>query len=153
MQELKLIALDQEDLAVLSAHLQDAVLRVGDMAYLKREKRFAAIANRFDWEAASSPAGSKRAFARRRAGLRFERVLDAKLAGIDLSDKDRVLSLLAISFETGAEPEGHVTLTFSGGAAIRLHVECIEAQLGDLGAAWRTERKPEHADDEAGNDL
>ena len=81
---------------------------------------------------------------RRRSGLRFERVLGAQLTGIDLSRRDRVLSLLAISFVAGAEPSGTVTLSFSGDAAIRLEVECIEAELKDLGAAWSAKRRPEH---------
>ena len=67
MPDVKLIALDAEDLRVLSCHLQDAVIRVGDMAYLKSEMRFAAIANRFDWEAAAKEADGS--FRRRRAGL------------------------------------------------------------------------------------
>jgi hypothetical protein len=151
MQDLKLIALDAEDLAVLSAHLQDAVLRVGDIAYLKGEKRFAVIANRFDWGQATAMAKKPSAFVRRRSGLRFERVLGAKVSNINLKSTDTVLSLLSIDYkpQNGEEgPEGHVTLNFSGGAAIRLEVECIEAELSDLGAAWSTRRKPQHADGE-----
>jgi len=154
MPELKLIALDAEDLNVISAHLQDAVLRVGEMTYLPSEKRFVAIANRFDWakvaegtKADASPSGS---FERRRAGIRFERVQSAKLQGIDLKDKRATLALLAITFEpsSGPEtPEGDVTLTFSGRAAIRLKVECVEVELKDLGAAWATKHSPEHPED------
>lgn len=144
MPDLNLIALEAEDLDVLSAHLQDAVLRVSDMTFLKQERRFAALLNRFDWEHAAS--ADKGAFARRRSGLRLERVLDAKVMGIDLGDGDKVLSLLAILFEAKDAPEGYVTLQFSGGSAIRLHVECVEAELRDLGAAWETKKKPAHAD-------
>jgi hypothetical protein len=146
MKHLKLIALDPEDLKVLSSHLQDAVVRVGDMAYLKAEMRFAAIANRFDWEQAARVDDAT--YRRRRSGLRFERVRSAKLQGIDLSQKDAVLELLAVTFEPGEEPSGVLTLLFSGGGAIRLEVECIEAELRDLGAAWRTRLKPEHASDD-----
>lgn len=148
MNELKLIALDAEDLTVLSAHLQDAVVRVADMAFLKGEKRFAAVVSRFDWAHATKPGvKEKDRNVRRRAALRFERVLGAKLHGIDLSKQDRVLSLLAISFAPGTDPSGTITLSFSGGAAIRLEVECIEAELKDLGAAWTAKRRPEHSDD------
>lgn len=146
MTDLKLIALDPDDLKVLSCHLQDAVLRVGDMSYQKGDMRFAAIANRFDWEDAAKRNDGK--FQRRRCGLRFERVTGAKTHGIDLSSKDTVLVLLAIGFESGAEPEGAVILHFAGGAAVRLEVECIEAEMRDLGAAWGTHRKPVHASDE-----
>jgi hypothetical protein len=155
MPDLKLIAFDTLDLGVISAHLQDAVLRVGDMAYLPREKRFAAIVNRFDWanalDAGQRPKRPNDAdFERRRAGIRFERVNGAQLQGIDFKDKKAALALLAVTFEpTGGSdsPDGNVMLTFSGGAAIRLSVECIEIELKDLGAAWGAKRSPEHPED------
>jgi hypothetical protein len=115
MSELKLIALDAEDSwPVLSANLQDAVLRVADVAYLPREKRFAAIANRFDWAGATDRHGHLRAPP---LAMRFERVLGAQLHGIDLANKGTVLALLAISFEPAEAPEGHVILHFADGAA------------------------------------
>jgi hypothetical protein len=145
MPDLKLIALDAEDLSVISAHLQDAVLLVGEVAYLPREKRFAAIANRFDWFGAlRSGDGAATTYARRRAALRFERVVNAQLQGIDLTRRDAVLSLLAIRFEVGEAPAGSITLHFADGAAIRLQVECIEAEMTDLGPAWQAKSKPEH---------
>lgn len=147
MEELKLIALDAEDLRILSCHLQDAVIRVGDMAYLKEGMRFAAIANRFDWEGAVKSKDDQ--FQRRRTGLRFERVKSAQVQGIDLKKKDLVLVLLTVAFEPGDEPEGTLILHFAGGGAIRLGVECIEAELRDLGAVWSTQHKPEHASDDS----
>lgn len=149
MAELKLIALDAEDLSVLSAHLQDAVLQVGDLAYQPQDKRFAAIANRFDWVDAMNGGGASpdSGYTRRRAALRFERVLEAKLQGIDLKNKSAVLSLLALSFEPGEAPAGDVTLHFADGAAIRLSVECIEAEIRDLGPVWRATSMPSHPDD------
>lgn len=149
MPELKLIAFDADDLAVMSAHLQDAVLRVGDLAYLPRERRFAGIANRFDWPEALDGADGKGAgYVRRRSGLRFERVLGAKLMGIDLARKDTVLALLAVRFEPAEAPAGSVLLQFAGGSAIRLEVECIEAELKDLGPVWRAASMPRHPDDD-----
>jgi hypothetical protein len=160
MPDLKLIALDADDLRVISAHLQDAVVRVGDMTYLPKEKRFAAVANRFDWDKALSPppGGAKpqkrsrgdTGLERRRTGLRFERVLAAKTSGFDLKDRRGALALLAITFVPVADPDapgGDVTLTFSGGAAIRLTVECLEFEMNDLGAAWSTKLAPVHPDD------
>ena len=148
MVPLKLIALDAEGLAVVSAHVQDAVVRVGDMAYLPREKRFAAIVNRFDWlGAVTAPAADGKPQAeRRRTGLRFERVNSARLTGITLARKNDFFSLLAVTFEAASEddPAGRIRLDFAGGAAIELSVECIEAELKDLGAAWRTKRVPSH---------
>lgn len=156
MPDLKLIALDAEDLSVISAHLQDAVLRVADMAFLPKDRRFVVVLNRFDWEHAAALALGTAAGngadgqERRRAGLRFERVLAAKVHGIDLKDKSAALALLAIVFEPSGDPDavtGDVTLTFSGGAAIRLSVECVEAELKDLGAVWVAKRTPRHAGD------
>ncbi|MEL6375211.1 MAG: DUF2948 family protein [Pseudomonadota bacterium] len=155
--DLRLIALDSEDLAVVSAHLQDAVLKIGDMAYLPREKRFAAIANRFDWFGARSGGdgpprkASEGSFERRRSAIRFERVLGAQVSGVKLDAKRDVLSLLAVQFEASQEPEGHITLHFSGGGAIRLHVECIEAELRDLGGAWSAKSQPDHGVGEPDN--
>jgi len=146
MPDLKLIALDPEDLRVISCHLQDAVVRVGDMAFLKQEMRFAALANRFDWERAD--AGADGGYERRRSGLRFERVQAARVQGLDLQQKDQALALLAVTFEPAEEPSGAIVLHFAGGAAVRLDVECIEAELRDLGAAWRAQSKPTHAVDD-----
>jgi hypothetical protein len=149
MAELKLIAFDADDLAVMSANLQDAVLKVGDIAYLPRERRFAAIGNRFDWaDAMKGNSSGVQDYMRRRAALRFERVLGAQLLGIDLARKDAVVSLLAISYEPSEAPEGKVTLHFAHGGAIRLHVECIEAELKDLGPVWRVASMPQHPIDE-----
>lgn len=148
MPDLKLIALDAEDLAIIAAHLQDAVLRMDDMAYLKSEQRFAAVVNRFDWsEAAAKPVSPHENFVRRRTGVRIERVTGAQVHGLDLSKRDQVLSLLTLTFEPGEEPQGQILLSFAGGGAVRLQVECVEAALTDLGAAWVTKRRPEHAGD------
>jgi hypothetical protein len=136
---------------VISAHLQDAVLKVGDLAYLPAERRFAALGNRFDWADALRDGGRPPEYIRRCSVLRFERVLAAKVRGIDLARKDEVLSLLTIAFEpSGAteDPGGGVILQFANGGAIRLEVEYIEAELKDLGVVWRAKSKPQHPDDD-----
>ncbi|MEZ5924491.1 MAG: DUF2948 family protein [Hyphomicrobiaceae bacterium] len=151
-QPLKLLALDTEDLAILSAHLQDSVLKVGDMTFLPRERRFAAVLNRFVWEKTFA-AGNGKAIGheRRQSALRFEGVLKARLQNIRLDAKRDVLELLAIQFEPTTAPAGDVTLIFAGGAAIRLEVEYVEAELKDLGPSWRTRHQPAHpADDGSG---
>lgn len=144
MEKLKLIAFDGEDLAVLSAHLQDATLRAEDMAYLPRQKRFVAIADRFDWTHALSE-GDASGSQQCQAALRLERVLGARLTGIDLQARTAALSLLAVQYASVApgEPEGFVTLYFAGGGAIRLHVECVEAELRDLEPAGPRTQEPE----------
>ena len=136
---LKLVALDQEDLAIISAHLQDAIVRIGDLAYLPQERRFALVARRFDWEAAP-----KEAPRRRLAGLHFERVTGVRTRGLDRSRPDAVLSLLAIAFEPGEAPSGTATLIFAEGGAIQVEVECIEMQMKDLGPVWQAESRPTH---------
>ena len=137
---LKLIALDADDLSVISAHLQDAVLKRGDIAWLPGEQRFALALRRFDWEGAAQ--GQKR---RRLSAVHFDRVTAARSTKI--AADDAVLSLLAVTF-TGSDddPAGQVTLHFSDGAAIRLDVECIEAQMKDLGPIWEAVATPAHPD-------
>ena len=122
--DLKLIAMDVEDLAVVSAHLQDAVVRIGDMAYRPRERRFVALVNRFDWTTALADSAKRGEFARCRAALRFERVGKARVQNIDLAAKRQVLSLLALQFEGrgGEDPSGEVTLVFAGGGAIKIGI-------------------------------
>jgi hypothetical protein len=144
MEMLKLLALDDKDLQIISAHLQDAVLKVGDLDYLAQEKRFIAVANRFVWERAASGLFGKRTLERRRSVLHFDCVTAVKVSGIDRNRKDDVLSLLAVRFLLGDAPAGVVEFTFSGGAAIRLDAECIEAKLTDLGPAWEARGLPRH---------
>jgi Protein of unknown function (DUF2948) len=148
MNPLKLIALDEEDLAVVSSLLQDAVIRVADMTYMPGQKRFAAVLNRFDWEKAVKQGGKD--YRRRRTALRFDRVFGAKMKNVKPGAGDRVLSLLAVSFEPAETPGGYVKLTFSGDVSILLQVECIEAELRDLGPEWRTRMKPQHPGSEPG---
>ncbi|MBX9933873.1 MAG: DUF2948 family protein [Methylobacterium sp.] len=146
MELLKLAALDAEDLAVISAHLQDAILRAGDLAYLAPSQRFVLVARRFDWSAAEGEAPR-----RRLAGIHFERVLAVRSRGITPgANSDAVLELLAITFEPGEAPSGTATLVFAGGAAIQLDLECIEVQMKDLGPVWEAEGRPDHAAAEAG---
>lgn len=146
MTDLKLIAFDALDLNVVSAHLQDAILRVGDMTVLSGQKRFAAIVSRFDWVSAQTSSSRQPTLVRRRSALRFERVLAARTTGIDLQQKNTMLVLLAVSFEKRGDddPAGHVRLTFAADAAIELDVECLEAELRDLGPAWATKSQPAH---------
>ena len=150
MELLRLIAMDDEDLNVLSVQLQDAILRVEDMAYVPQERRFAAILNRFDWLSATGEGQApEAAYERCRCALRFERVTGAQYRNLALSDKSGALELLAVNFEPGDLPGGIITLIFCGGGEIRLHVEFIEAELRDLGPVWKTRAMPEHPDGSA----
>jgi DUF2948 family protein len=138
---LKFVVLDEEDLEIVSAHLQDAVVKVSDVLWRPQENRLVLALNRFDWEGAQSDNPEYR---RRRAALRFERVLSCKCRNVDPAGQDGVLNLLAIEFSETDEPSGVVTLTFSGGASLRLDVECLEAELADLGPAWIATARPVH---------
>ena len=141
---LRLIALDSEDLAVLSAHVQDAVLKVGDLSWLPQEKRFVVAMNRFVWEKAQKGSWLKRDYQRRRSCLHFDRVEAVRSTGIIRAATETVLELLAVRFEPRDGPSGDVLIDFAGGASIRLAVECLEVQLADLGPAWSTARAPRH---------
>lgn len=140
MSDLKLLALDSEDLEIVSAHIQDAVVRVGDMGLSKSDKRFVMLMNRYVWEASDSRGRGQR----KRAGIHFDFVNNAKAEGIDLKSKDGVLELLAVTFQMGDEPAGEVLLTFAGGGTVRLEVECLEARLRDLGGIWAAKAQPRH---------
>lgn len=137
---LRLVAFDAEDLAIVSAHLQDALARVGDMAWLPEQDRFAMALSRFDWMA-DGQGLCERAV----CGLHFDRVRTVRQNGVPQREPNAVLSLLAISYEPTDAPAGLVTFTFSGGAAIQLVVECLEAHLRDLGPRWSTRSRPAHA--------
>lgn len=144
MELLKLAALDAEDLTVISAHLQDAILRPEDLTYLMAEKRFALVLRRFDWSA-----GPKARPRRRLTGLHFERVLGVRTRGLRQGPDAMPLSLLAMTFAPGDAPSGHVEILFSGNGTIRLEVECIEVRMRDLGPVWEAGGRPGH-DDAAG---
>ncbi|MFS8148583.1 hypothetical protein ATY78_00360 [Rhizobium sp. R635] len=142
MTDLKLVALDDEDLAIISAHVQDSVFKVGDIDWSPRDAQFALAANRFVWEGAER---KRKGFERRRAALVFKRVLAVRSLGIDRGKRDEVLSLLALRFEKKGEgPDGTIELSLSGTASIALDVECIEVQMADIGGAWAATSKPRH---------
>lgn len=140
MTDLKLLAIDSEDLEVISTYTQDAVIKIDDMGYAKSDKRFILLMNRFAWEAEDAKGRGQR----KRSGLHFDFVESAQFSGIDLTAKDGVLELLAITFTQSEEPSGEVTLNFAGGGTVRLKVECLEARLRDLGSAWAAKASPSH---------
>lgn len=144
MDLLKLLALDDEDLKIVSAHVQDAVLKVSDLDFISATKKFVVPMHRFAWEKQASLARPQPE--RRNSMLHFDRVLSAKLSGISRDKPDDVLSLLAVIFEATDAPAGTIDLLFAGGGTIRLDVECIEARLADLGGAWSASSCPTHKD-------
>ncbi len=139
---LKLAALDSDDLAILSAHFQDPVVKVGDMALHLKQNLFVAVVNRFDWE--HGLGACKGPYRRRRTGLHFKNVQSAQTKLIQAHANDVVFSLLAIKFKPDEAPGGIIVLQFPGNGAVRLRLECIEAQISDLGPSWGTENRPQH---------
>ena len=127
---LKLIALDADDLAVISAHVQDARVQAADIIWRQDEKRLVVGMSRLDWEQTLSGEPASR---RLIAALRFDRVLACKSRRIDLEAQDTPLELVGIEFHQGDPPGGSALLLFGHGGALRLDVECLECQLTDLG--------------------
>ena len=147
MSLLKLIALDAPDVTILSAHLQDAVVKVSDMAYSPHDKRFVVHANRYNWPI---DGGRRSGGERRRSALRIERVTAAQSQGFDANDRSTVLEVLAILFmpdpNPALAPAGTFSIVCAGGASLRLIVECVEMVLEDLGPAWQASGQPTHPD-------
>ena len=137
----RLVALDDDDLAVISAHVQDAAVVAGDILWRQAEQRLVIAMRRIDCEDIIAGDCVPR---RLISALRFDRVLAVKTLNIRTTDKDAVLSLLAVTFSESNPPSGEVLLTFSGGGTIRLDVECLECEMKDLGPAWATSNVPRH---------
>ena len=129
-QQLKLIALDADDLLVISAHVQDARLQASDIVWRQHEMRLVIGMNRLDWEQTLCGGTNPR---RVIAALRFDRVLACKSRNIDLEAPDATLELVGIEFHSGEPPGGSALLLFNHGGALRLDVECLECELTDLG--------------------
>lgn len=131
---LKLIALDADDLAVVSAQVQNAGVQTADIIWRPSEKRLVVGLDRLDWEQALAGQPEPR---RMISALRFDRVLSCKSRNIDLAMKDATLDLLGIEFQPADAPGGSVVLMFDNGGALRLDVECLECELADLGQSDR----------------
>ena len=129
--QLKLIALDADDLAVISAHVQEARLQAADIIWRQGEKRLVVGMRRLDWEQTMAGEATPR---RLISALRFDRVLACKSRNIDLEPpQETALELVGIEFHPAEAPGGSVVLLFSSGGALRLDVECLECELADLG--------------------
>ncbi len=139
---LKLIAKTEEDLRVVSAHLQDSIINVADIASLKKNKIFLMQLNRFMWEDVEK--GVFRKNKRIRTVLKFENVLNVVSKNINQVKKDKFLDFLAI--ETNITPDNNyeMKIIFAGDAVIRVISEVIEVTLDDQGEAWDTKNKPKH---------
>jgi len=137
---LRLAARDGDDLRVISALVQDAVLTAADMAHDARCRRFAVLVNRFRWEERSR--GPERV----RAMLVINDVLRVTAQGLTPGDGDTVLSLLALDFAPDEDGTGTLTLVFAGDGAVRLALECVDVALADVTQPYRAPsgRAPDH---------
>lgn len=136
---LRLQARDLGDLTVIAAAVQDALVPIGDMAWLHEEGSFVMALNRFRWESEAAPAEGMAPHERVHSGLRFDKVRKVQYRGIDHRSRGGFLELLTIACD-----EGKVVLHFAGSAAIRLEVEELVCALGDLDEPWPTAWRPEH---------
>ena len=134
---LKLYGRSPADMEVISAHLQDAVAQIGDMAYLADEQRFVLLANRFCWE-------NERAPMRVRSALQLANVVSIRQKKLNLTRREGVVALLAVHFDPDTPPAGEMRLQFAGGGEIGLAVEACEAILEDITAPWAAKARPHH---------
>ena len=138
---LKLMAEDTDDLDIIAAAVQDALVRVGDMALDKRARRFTALLNRFRWESA----GEMGPYERVRAALSFESVMNVRSRRVRHEEDDALASILSVTFTPAEEPPGgEVRLVLAGGGEIAIEVECLDVVLLDIGPVWPTPRRPDH---------
>lgn len=134
---LRLVAQDDDDLKVISALVQDAVLPVTELKFDIKRRRFALFLNRFRWEDRNEAERVGRAYERVRSVLVVEDVLKVQSFGFDRADKDLVLSLLSLDFAASAEGAGRLTLTLAGDGAIALDIEALEVRLDDVTRPYR----------------
>ena len=139
---LKLIARTEEDLRVVSAHLQDSIASIADIANLKKNKIFLMQLNRFMWEDVEK--GVFRKNKRIRTVLKFENVINVLSRNINQSKKDKFLDFLAIETNITPDKNYEMKIIFAGNAIIRVVSEVIEVTLDDQGEAWDTKNKPKH---------
>jgi hypothetical protein len=147
---LRLQAKDADDLRIIAAMLQDAIVPLADVAYQAAEQRFLFLANRFCWEKADQPPAAPDPgdlaadvedcpYQRTHCAVRFEGVTAVRYRDLDRTDRTRLLSLLTLESQPGA-----VVLQFAGGAAIRLEQATLVCAIEDVGDPWPTAHKPGH---------
>jgi len=142
MKPLKLRALDAEDLEVVSACLQDAVVPLSEITYLPGERRFAMVASRFRWENCGPDEDQDCGdYERINCGVVFDLVTRARTRNVDLTDRGQTFDLLAVEAR-----DGDIVLILGGGGEVRLEVERIVCHLQDIGTPWPTQWRPGHPD-------
>ncbi|CAN5546225.1 DUF2948 family protein [soil metagenome] len=141
---LRLLAQDADDLAVVSAALQDAIAKIGDIRWDAQARTLTLACNRFRWEAGGQKGGKKGE--RVRSALQLGDVTGVQARKLRRDAKQAVVELLSVAFEPAEAPGGAVLLTFAGGGDLRVTVDCLDVVLADVSEPWATPRKPGHAD-------
>jgi hypothetical protein len=136
-----LMGADKDDLQAVSALLQDAVAKIGEMAFIPTDRRFAFVANRYVWEGAVK--GGRGPGQRVRTGVHFDDVISVRARKVRMGAPEAVVDILSINFE-GDENGGTITLELAGGGAVALEVDAINVTMRDLSEPWRAARKPDH---------
>ena len=144
VKNLKLIAKTEEDLRVISAHLQDSIVKTSEIANLKKNRIFLMQLNRFMWEDVEK--GVFRKNKRIRTVLKFENILKATSKNVEQKKNDRFLDFLAIESSKMTDKNYEMNLIFSGDIIIKLIAEAIEVTLDDQGLPWESKNKPRHDD-------
>ena len=142
VKNLKLIARTDDDLRVISAHLQDSILEIKNTANLKKNKIFLIQLNRFMWEDVEK--GVFRKNKRIRTVLKFDNVIEVNSKKVKQKNKDKFLDFLAIESHQMIDKNYEMKLIFSGDSIIRVLAEVIEVTLDDQGTPWDTKNKPKH---------
>ena len=155
---LKLRAEDGDDLKVIAACLQDALIPLSDIHYIDGERRLVMVANRFRWENCpdlpEAPSGHVDGvdcanYERVNCGILFDNIDAVRRRGLDQRDRGRILELLTMDIETGENGRMAIVMLFAGGAAIRLEGENIKCRISDIGEPWPTQFRPNHPTDDA----
>ena len=144
VQNLKLMAKTSEDLRVISAHLQDSIVKTNDIANLKKNRILLMQLNRFMWEDIEK--GVFRKNKRIRTVLKFENVISVSSKNIKQGKEDRFLDFLTIDTLQMSDKNYEINLIFSGDIIVKLIVEAIDATLDDQGLPWESKNKPRHKD-------
>ena len=139
---LKLIGKNKEDLRVISAYIQDSIVNLRDIVFLKKNRYFIMMINRFMWEDAEK--GVFRKNKRIRCAIKFEKVLEAKVKNINQKNKNRLLECLAIKCNLLKNENHEMKIFFAGDGVITLLVESIDLMLQDLGEPWNVKYTPIH---------
>ena len=139
---LKLLGKNQEDLRVISAYLQDSVVIVKDIVFLKKNRTFVMLVNRFMWEDVEQAAFRQNK--RVRCAVKFENVIKVESKNINQNNKNKTLEYLALECSLNADETHCIKIFFSGDSIITMNVEIIDVDIQDLGKTWNVKYIPKH---------